>query len=780
MRVDLEFVGTIVIDPRNKIRDIGGAVCAYLGYYSDQLLGKDFSILTGDHKIRHPDSSASDVSDNALSPTASELQLLDCSGKTRVLSVLIDKTELGDSELTICSCFKHSEPIDATATVFTPYLRPSIFAQLVNESGTAIGFVGLDGQLIYANHRALSILGPSADSFIGRPVASFLDSELAARVLERVRRVARSGQGEEHLDLFEWRGEHEWYVSTYVPIRDAGGVVAGIQIVAQNITPLKIAQEEFRASQSRLQMVIDALHASIAVLNPDGLIVYVNAAWRAMAREQGGVDDAYLGWNYFDVCRKAVLRGDTDVGGILDGLQAVLNRQETVFEAEYPCRTPEAELWFHMIASRIEDKEAAVVVAHHDITKRKRAEQAAALQRRRIEEISQSLPAEIAYWGSDRLLKFVNNRFAAGFDLRADELVGRTLTEFFPETALEQSRGPVLQAFAGKRMTFQTRIELPSARVRDVVVELVPDADLSGHLNGCYMFLFDSTLPTEIEGRQSYSELLLSSVLENSPAAIALFDSGLQLITANSAFREQLLSALASDHDGNLLRLRDIRETQQLTRAARKVVTGRAERHSAKVAVNSAEGGTQWYRLSLAPLPDHVPDRSRLLVVCVDITDDVEKDERHRRTSEQLETHRGELERKNTAMSEILRSLEDERRLYRHEVCESIRSKLEPIQRHLRGHAGVLPAQVLARLDDIINKLSQDLMGHSFQALRARLSPREIQVCELIRQGKTSKQIAADLNLSVQTVNKHRQVIRRKLNIENSDLNLSGFLWKES
>jgi DNA-binding NarL/FixJ family response regulator len=57
-----------------------------------------------------------------------------------------------------------------------------------------------------------------------------------------------------------------------------------------------------------------------------------------------------------------------------------------------------------------------------------------------------------------------------------------------------------------------------------------------------------------------------------------------------------------------------------------------------------------------------------------------------------------------------------------------------------------------------------------------RLSPREAEVCELIRDGKSSKEIAGVLNVSVQTVSKHRFTIRRKLEIANKNINLSTYL----
>jgi DNA-binding NarL/FixJ family response regulator len=49
-----------------------------------------------------------------------------------------------------------------------------------------------------------------------------------------------------------------------------------------------------------------------------------------------------------------------------------------------------------------------------------------------------------------------------------------------------------------------------------------------------------------------------------------------------------------------------------------------------------------------------------------------------------------------------------------------------------------------------------------------RLSNRELQVLNLIGSGKTTREIAADLSLSVKTVESHRQRIKKKLNLVSS------------
>jgi DNA-binding CsgD family transcriptional regulator len=62
---------------------------------------------------------------------------------------------------------------------------------------------------------------------------------------------------------------------------------------------------------------------------------------------------------------------------------------------------------------------------------------------------------------------------------------------------------------------------------------------------------------------------------------------------------------------------------------------------------------------------------------------------------------------------------------------------------------------------------------HSIQELlpashHASLSPREIEILQLVRDGLLSKEISEKLSISVHTVNTHRQKILIKLNVDNS------------
>lgn len=68
----------------------------------------------------------------------------------------------------------------------------------------------------------------------------------------------------------------------------------------------------------------------------------------------------------------------------------------------------------------------------------------------------------------------------------------------------------------------------------------------------------------------------------------------------------------------------------------------------------------------------------------------------------------------------------------------------------------------------IINSLTGEIFCPNKQKTYALLSEREKEIVGWIAQGKTSKEIAEELSISIHTVNRHRQNILEKLSVKNS------------
>jgi len=68
----------------------------------------------------------------------------------------------------------------------------------------------------------------------------------------------------------------------------------------------------------------------------------------------------------------------------------------------------------------------------------------------------------------------------------------------------------------------------------------------------------------------------------------------------------------------------------------------------------------------------------------------------------------------------------------------------------------------------IINNKTANVISNTEIGFSVLLSPREKDVLQLIKYGNRSKEIADKLNLSINTINRHRQNIFQKLNVSNA------------
>ena len=169
-------------------------------------------------------------------------------------------------------------------------------------------------------------------------------------------------------------------------------------------------------------------------------------------------------------------------------------------------------------------------------------------------------------------------------------------------------------------------------------------------------------------------------------------------------------------------------------------------------------------------------DNKRCIVLIArDITERKQYEEKLKRTSLELDREREELTEKNIALKQILDHIEQEKTEFRKETSSRIETVLKPVIDKLKSGGGKLNKKDIVQLENGINSIvGADV--DSFQENLTKLTPRELDICDLIKKGYSSKEIAAFLSVSVQTVHKHRQLIRRKLQINNQDVNLAAYL----
>ena len=141
-----------------------------------------------------------------------------------------------------------------------------------------------------------------------------------------------------------------------------------------------------------------------------------------------------------------------------------------------------------------------------------------------------------------------------------------------------------------------------------------------------------------------------------------------------------------------------------------------------------------------------------------------------------VEDRTAQLLEANAALRVLLRHQEQDRADIEEKIMANIQGIILPQVNRLKNR-DLNPNQkaILTLLEkDLSNILSPFVKNLSIQY--ANFTPREIQVANFIINGKTSKQIADMLNVSIKTIDLFRYRIRKKLNLNNKKTNLSAYL----
>ena len=131
------------------------------------------------------------------------------------------------------------------------------------------------------------------------------------------------------------------------------------------------------------------------------------------------------------------------------------------------------------------------------------------------------------------------------------------------------------------------------------------------------------------------------------------------------------------------------------------------------------------------------------------------------------------VEQKNVALKEILEQIELEKQKIKDDIAANVEEVLLPALNKLK-----MKGAANKHVQVIRNNLKEmtSSFGKKISEKHLKLTPREIEICNLIKEGLSTKDIANMQNLSVQTIEKHRTHIRRKLGLINKDFNLTTYL----
>jgi DNA-binding response OmpR family regulator/DNA-binding CsgD family transcriptional regulator len=143
--------------------------------------------------------------------------------------------------------------------------------------------------------------------------------------------------------------------------------------------------------------------------------------------------------------------------------------------------------------------------------------------------------------------------------------------------------------------------------------------------------------------------------------------------------------------------------------------------------------------------------------------------------TEELEEKNRELQETNVVLKRLLHEIEEEKL----EIARIVQTNIERLILPDLDRLAEAPAKQRHQLRDTIQTNLKDIscpVTGENTTTYTLLTPSELRILNLIRQGRSTKEIAETLNISPQTVATHRKNIRKKLKISGKKINLTSFI----
>ena len=151
-------------------------------------------------------------------------------------------------------------------------------------------------------------------------------------------------------------------------------------------------------------------------------------------------------------------------------------------------------------------------------------------------------------------------------------------------------------------------------------------------------------------------------------------------------------------------------------------------------------------------------------------------------TNQQLTLEREALQESNTALRIVLARIELEKQEIHQDVATNVEKILMPILHALALQLAPDQTKYVDMLRTNLEELTSPFVSQLSVSYRS-MTPTEIAICNMIRNGMRTKEIADMRGVSAATIHRHRENIRRKLKITNQDANLATLLqssmWEE-
>jgi len=463
------------------------------------------------------------------------------------------------------------------------------------------------------------------------------------------------------------------------------------------------------------------------------------------------------------------------------------------------------------LQARVKERTAKLMEANeqlkHEIEERKQAEEALKESNETLRAIINASPLAIMSIDSNSKVTIWNPAAESIFGWTEHEVLGQYNPMVSPEKSMEhqdlRERSFQGEPFTGLEVIGQRK----DGTLVDVSLSTAPVYNAKGNIKSIMAVIEDITERKLAEEALRESEQRYSSLFKNNHSVMLLIDpDSADIVDANPAAcsfygwsQKELTSKKITDI--NMLTNEQVFQEMERARSAQRqhfyfrhrlaseevrdvevysgpimlhgkqllysIIHDISKRKQAEEELQRAHEGLEQRTAELVKLNETLKQ---------EIEERKQVEQKLRKREAELEIQASELEEVNTALRVLLKRRDEDKVEVEEKTLSNVKELVLPYIERLKS-SGLDARQTTcvsileSNLRDIVSPFA-----HSLSSKYLGLTPTEIQIANLVKQGMTTKEIAEILNSSHRTVEFHRKNIRKKMGIVNRKVNLRSHL----
>jgi PAS domain S-box-containing protein len=356
-----------------------------------------------------------------------------------------------------------------------------------------------EGTVLETNAATCERIGLPADRIVGAHALSLIGPEAAATRRPYLERAAATKQPVEFVD--ERNGRH--FEHRIYPICNSGGDLVALALYARDVTDVRSAmdalvagEEQLRASEEQFRLLIERMDDCLWRIDLDGFLTYVSPS----VQELTGYEPRELEGQRFSVIfsdKDKSLAEEAFARRLESGGEGGSNMMTLIHR-----RKDGSEFTGEVRATPVRDANGEFVALQgitRDITREHEAERALAASEARYRAMIEMAHEGVATIGPDGIVVHANERLASMLGYRRDELVGRAIGDFIPDSEMEDHARRVARREGGIAEQYERRFVGKDGRERVLLVSASPVQQDGAEYAGAFAMLTDITARQRVE-----------------------------------------------------------------------------------------------------------------------------------------------------------------------------------------------------------------------------------------------------------------------------------------